>query len=107
MKTITAILVAAVLLGALVLADDATVDVRVTVIDSSDSAGSGLEGAYVELEGTDYSGSSDADGVVLLSGVPPGTYQIHASADGFQDGTLEAPIASGNSDFRLELQPSE
>ena len=69
----------------------ATVDGRVT-----DAAGEGVPGASVFLAGTRLGAAADADGRYRLGPVPPGRYDLVASAVGFAPATVPVDLGAGD-----------
>ena len=71
--------------GAGLVSAQATNTISGTVIDKQ--TGGGIEGAVVEVEGTDLSAKTGVDGAYQITGVPAGEYSVSASADGYESET--------------------
>jgi len=72
-----------------------------TVTDDSDTA---ISGATVETSDGQHSTTTDANGDYTLSDVPPGTYSVTASKDGYVDQTASVVVdssAATTQDFSL------
>jgi hypothetical protein len=65
-----------------------TISGRVT-----DVSGDPLQGASVSIFGTSFSNLTDANGDYSISHIPPGSYFIDASLDGYATSTLSVQIA--------------
>src|ERR1700693_688145 len=75
-----------------------------TVLDQSEAAIQGAKVTVVNRDtGSQRSASSDADGIYLVAGLPPGTYDVRAEAKGFRTLVQEATVRTGNS-TRVDLQ---
>ena len=83
------------------------VDVTILVLDGSDSARGGIQGATVALEGTGFAGTCDENGSIDLEAVPEGVYRLVVWADGFSEYRREIEIDLHNWSFEAELQPAE
>ena len=69
-----------------------------------------LAGATVVVVGTDHSAITNGDGTYVIAGVPPGTYSVTASADGYVAETktgivVRAEETTGEVDFQLQPAP--
>jgi hypothetical protein len=52
-------------------------------------AGGPIEGATVSVDDTDLEATTDADGNYTITGAPAGTWDVTASADGFDSETID------------------
>ena len=89
-----------------VLAQAGTVEGRV----ASAATGEGLTGVNVGLEGTPLGAATDADGLFLISDVPPGTHTLVASSVGYETARQPVEVQAGEAvrvDVRLEARPIE
>ena len=107
MRRLILIAMVAALTGLTVASDVTTVEVTITVIDSSSVDAAGVEGAFVTLKDTEFSDSADESGMVILNDVPHGAYTIVVQADGYLDYSQEVEIDSEQSDFEIKLRPRE
>lgn len=78
------------------------------ITDAADHAG--LAGATVTTEPATTSAVTAADGSYELAGLAPGSYRVHATADGFHEVTSEVIAvtagASATADLALEALPT-
>ncbi len=78
------------------------------VVRVKDGSGAVVPGAIVQVAGR--SGAADAAGEVAFANLPPGSYGVHVSWQGFSEYDMPAVQVRGNSptvlDASLELKPS-
>lgn len=65
-------------------------------------SGSGIGGALVTVEGTNFSATTSSDGSYSINDIPEGTYDVTASADGYVAGTQQGTV-SGNTTTTLNF----
>jgi subtilisin len=73
-----------------------------TVIDVLNNA---ISGAVIQVDGTSYSASTDDNGKYAINGIPVGTYNVTASAQGYVSQTSSAVVtesATTTLDFVLD-----
>lgn len=75
-------------------------DVHGSVTDDHDDA---IEGATVELEGTDWDATTDADGAYRIEDVDAGDYTITASADGHESQSEELAVSDDDVEVDFTL----
>ena len=51
-----------------------------------------VSGAYIEIEGTSFNTTSNADGIYSIENVPAGNYTINCTKDGFDNATLNVEV---------------
>jgi len=78
----------------------------------TDENGDPLEGALVTVAFTPYFALTDASGYYSIGNVPPGTYELLVTKDGFQKGNLsEVNVNAGqvtsNQDITLPIAPEK
>lgn len=79
-----------------------------TVTDAE--TGSGIEGAAVSIDGTNYSTTTDADGNYSFIDIPVGTYTVTAAADGYISQSKEATVNENETtvlNFALDAETEE
>ncbi len=84
-------------------ADCANVEVIVT--DASTPGASALVGAHVSIESE--SGYTDENGIVNLSGIPEGTWEVTASATRYINGNRVVELSCDDNTVALSLSPED
>ncbi len=75
-----------------------------TVTDAG--TGSGIQGASVNVEGTNFSATTGSDGSYSIDDIPEGTYNVTASADGYVSETSQATvIGNETTTLHFALEP--
>jgi outer membrane receptor protein involved in Fe transport len=70
----------------------------------ADETGRPVDDARVELEGTGFAGTTDANGVFSFSQVPPASYTLIVGRDGFETVRAQVEVGQGsNAQFEVRL----
>lgn len=69
--------------------------------------GSNLSGITVALEGTEFSTTTDANGVFELTNIPVGNYVLKASNDDYADASFDVEISTDQvSEIAIQMNPA-
>jgi hypothetical protein len=77
-----------------------TATIPVTVTDED---GAPLADVYVQVSGTDTSGTTDSTGTVRLDGFKPGVYQVQAGIDGYYRNDAQVSVASSGDPMPVQI----
>jgi subtilisin len=77
-----------------------------TVTDAETN--SGIGGAIVNVDGTNYSATTNSNGNYTITGVPVGSYTVTASASGYQSSSLQVSVNENETSIvNFSLSPED